>query len=82
VPVVKIFGEEYQRRAEVVTIGGLSSHAGQELLTQYARAVKGQVRRIILVHGEPDASSALQERLRLNGQDNFIYPDLFTSLEL
>ena len=29
---VKIFGETYHRRAEVATIGGLSAHAGQDLL--------------------------------------------------
>jgi metallo-beta-lactamase family protein len=49
--VVKIFDEKYRRRADVVTIGGLSSHAGQDLLTQYALAVKGQVKQVILVHG-------------------------------
>ena len=81
-PVVKIFGEEYHRRADVVTIGGLSSHAGQDLLTQYALAVKGQVKQVILVHGEPDASFALQQRLRLNGLDRYIYPDLVSSLDI
>ena len=81
-PVAKIFGEEYQRRAAVVSIDGFSAHAGQDLLTQYATAVKGQVKQIILVHGEPDASSAFQGCLHLNGLDSFTYPDLFTSLEI
>ena len=81
-PVVKIFDEEYHRRADVVTIGGLSSHAGQDLLTQYALAVKGQVKQVILVHGEPDASFALQQRLRHNGLDRLIYPDLFSNLDI
>ncbi len=81
-PVVRIFGVEYPRRAEVVTIGGLSAHAGQELLTQYALAVKGQVKQIILVHGEPDASAALQDCLRINGVDSIVYPDLYSSLDI
>jgi metallo-beta-lactamase family protein len=81
-PVIKIFGEEYHRRAAVVTIDGFSAHAGQDLLTQYALAVKGQVKQIILVHGEPDASSAFQGCLHFNGLDSFIYPDLFTSLDI
>jgi metallo-beta-lactamase family protein len=81
-PVVKIHGEEYQRRAEVITIGGLSAHAGQNLLTQYALAVKGQVKKIILVHGETDASSAFKERLRLNGLDRVLYPDLYSSMDI
>ncbi|MCX6035239.1 MAG: MBL fold metallo-hydrolase [Chloroflexi bacterium] len=81
-PVVKIFGEEYQRRAEVVTIGGLSAHAGQDMLVKYALAAKDQLKRIILVHGEADAATALQERLRINGVNRFVYPDLYASMEI
>ena len=41
------------RRAEVVTIGGLSAHAGQDLLVEYARsAVKQRLKKVFLVHGE------------------------------
>ena len=81
-PVVKIFGEEYQRRAAVMTIGGLSSHAGQDTLVKYALAAKDQLKQIILVHGEEDAAIAFQERLRLNGLDRFVYPDLYATLEI
>jgi metallo-beta-lactamase family protein len=81
-PVVRIFGESYRRRAEVVTIGGLSAHAGQDMLTEYALAVKDQVKRIFLVHGEPDASTAFQERLRASGLDRFTYPDMYESVEI
>jgi metallo-beta-lactamase family protein len=81
-PVVKIFGEEYTRRASVLTIDGLSAHAGQDMLTRYAEAVKGQVKQVILVHGEADAAGAFQEHLRSAGMERFVYPDLFDSLEL
>ncbi len=81
-PVVKIFGEEYHRRAEVVTIGGLSAHAGQDMLTKYALAVKEQVKQIVLVHGEPDAATAFQEHLRANGLDQLVYPELYASLDI
>jgi metallo-beta-lactamase family protein len=81
-PAVKIFGEEYKRRADVVTISGLSAHAGQDLLTKYALAVKGQVKQIILVHGEPNAAAALQKRLRASGLDRFTYPELYASIDI
>ena len=81
-PVVKIYGEEYRRRAEVVTIGGLSAHAGQDLLVEYARAVKGQAKQIILVHGEPDAAGALQARLADAGLPGFQYPELYQTIEI
>jgi metallo-beta-lactamase family protein len=81
-PVVRIFGEEYRVRAEVVTIGGLSAHAGQNFLTEYALAVKDTVKEVILVHGEADAASAFEDRLRASGIDRVIYPDLYSELEL
>lgn len=80
--VVRIFGEEYHRRADVVTIGGLSAHAGQDTLTRYALAVKGQVKQVILIHGEPVASTAFQECLQNNGMDRIIYPELYASLDI
>jgi metallo-beta-lactamase family protein len=79
---VRIYGETYTVRAEVVTIGGLSAHAGQDLLTEYARALNGGGRGVILVHGEERAASALREKLGAAGIRRVVYPDLFTSIEL
>jgi metallo-beta-lactamase family protein len=79
---VRIFGEEYTRRASVVTIRGFSAHAGQDMLLKYALACKKQLKQIILVHGETDAATALQERLRANGFDRFTYPDLYASMDI
>ena len=60
---VKIFGEEYFRKAEVVTIGGLSAHAGQNLLVDYALSSQDSLEKIILVHGEEKAANALIDKL-------------------
>ncbi len=57
---VRIFGEMFQVRAEVATIGGLSAHAGQRFLVEYAQAVKEQVKQVFLVHGEARAAEALR----------------------
>lgn len=79
---VRIYGEEYPVRADIVTIGGLSAHAGQDLLTEYARAANGRVRGIILVHAEEDAASTFRARLGESGIRRVVYPDLFTSIEI
>lgn len=79
---VKIFGEVFNRKAEVATIGGLSAHAGQDFLTEYALAVKGGVKNIYLVHGEEGPAKALTERLNENGLHNIFYPDLHDSVEI
>lgn len=73
---VRIFGETYHRRAEVVTIGSFSAHAGQELLTEYALHSKETIKTIFLVHGEPRGAKPLRERLQEVGFTSIEYPQL------
>jgi len=79
---VRIFGEEFHVSAEVATIGGLSAHAGQDFLLEYASTVKSSAKSIILVHGEPDAAGMLQEKMAERGLNKILYPELGASLEL
>jgi metallo-beta-lactamase family protein len=63
---VKILGGEYDVRAKVVSIEGYSAHADQAELLAWARPLDRQrLRNVYLVHGEPDASAALADKLRL-----------------
>jgi metallo-beta-lactamase family protein len=79
---VKIFGEPFQVRAEVATIGGLSAHAGQRFLLEYALEVKAQVRQVFLVHGEPAAAGMLRQKLAEKGMDQVAYPERHAIVEL
>lgn len=80
---IRIFGESYYRRAQVETINGLSSHAGQGLLMEYARSVAGSAREIILVHGEPPAAEKLKDKLnRDGGMPPIHFPDRLDTFEL
>jgi metallo-beta-lactamase family protein len=79
---VRIFGDTFERRAEVATIGGLSAHAGQTFLLDYAEAVRDSTREIYLVHGEKDAAQALQEKMRERGLENSHFPELHSSVEI
>jgi metallo-beta-lactamase family protein len=79
---VRIFGETYERRAEVATIGGLSAHAGQDFLVEYAKAVQGQVKQIYLVHGEQLAAEALRLKLAEAGMGETAFPELHSSVEV
>ena len=81
-PTVRIFGEPFEVRAEVATVGGLSAHAGQDLLLQYAAAVKQSVKQIFLVHGEARPAAALTEKLKVEGIHQVHYPELHDSVEL
>ncbi|MBI4770960.1 MAG: MBL fold metallo-hydrolase, partial [Chloroflexi bacterium] len=73
-PVVMIFGEEFELRAQVCTIGGFSAHAGQDLLTEYAASMEPRLQRVFLVHGEPRPAAALTEKLAGAGVRNIFYP--------
>lgn len=59
---VKLFGSNYAVHAKVHTLGGFSAHAGQDELVAWAGNFAGKPR-FNLVHGEPEALSALAEKL-------------------
>ena len=79
---IKIFGEVYNRNAEVATIGGLSGHAGQDLLIKYATNVKNSVKKVFLVHGEEKQAMMLTEKLKENKMQDIYYPELHSSIEI
>ena len=79
---VKIFGETYNVRADVVTIPGLSAHAGQDLLIQYAASIKQDVKKVFLVHGESEPAAALTGKLKEQSVREVFYPELHSSIEL
>jgi metallo-beta-lactamase family protein len=79
---IKIFGEPYTVNAEVATIGGLSGHAGQDLLIDYATAVKKTVKKVFLVHGEEKPAMMLTEKLKEKGMHDVYYPELHSSAEI
>ena len=80
---IRIFGESYYRRAQVETINGLSAHAGQGLLVDYARSVAGQAKQIILIHGEENAAGKLQNKLeRYPNIPQIHFPERLETFEL
>jgi metallo-beta-lactamase family protein len=79
---VRIFGEPYDVQAEVQSIGGLSAHAGQDLLIRYATALKGQAKKVFLVHGEQEPAEVLTARLHEQGMPEVYYPALHSFVDL
>jgi metallo-beta-lactamase family protein len=67
---IMLFHEPYEVRAEVVQIHGFSGHADQAELLRMLTQRRGDMRRLFLVHGEPDQSAALEEKLRQVGVEN------------
>ena len=60
---VKIFGEMVPVRAEVSHLEGVSGHADADGLIAWLRGFKRPPHQTWVVHGEPDAASALRGRI-------------------
>lgn len=57
---LRIHGEEVPVRAEVINIGQLSAHAGQNELLRWLSGFSAPPRETFLVHGEPNALEAFR----------------------
>ena len=69
-PMLKIFGDEVPLRARVEVISGYSAHADRGELTSWLDAVRSKspgLERVHLVHGEPEAQTALAASLEGKG---------------
>jgi metallo-beta-lactamase family protein len=62
-PEVRIFGEPMRVRAEISSLDELSGHADQGELMRWIEPLAPSLRRVFLVHGEPQQSAALAKRL-------------------
>jgi metallo-beta-lactamase family protein len=69
-PAIRIFGDEIPLRARVEVLNGYSAHADRGELVRWLAAVRGPDARplpVYLVHGEPEAQTALRDRLVQDG---------------
>lgn len=61
-PIVKIFDQMYDVKAEVVILESFSAHADRDDLDKFFEGIEG-LKKIMLVHGEEDQSRPMAERL-------------------
>ncbi len=60
---VRIFGQPVQVRAKIERLEMLSAHADYEEMLTWLRGFKSPPKKTFIVHGEPDASLAMQEHI-------------------
>jgi len=80
--VIRVFGQEFPRRAEVVTIAGYSAHADRTELRAWVRRLGGPIRRAFAVHGEAPALEAMAGILREEGVREVVVPRHGESFDL
>lgn len=78
---VKLLGEQVVVKAQVHTLGGFSAHAGQSQLIDWASAFRDRPV-FHLVHGEPDARTALADALRASRDIDARVPEFGDRIEI
>jgi metallo-beta-lactamase family protein len=75
-PEVRIFGDFHAVRARVKVLNALSAHADQRDLLDWILHPSDPDKRIFIVHGDEDQSSALERELKARGATDALVPEL------
>ncbi len=81
-PSIRIYGEEVPVRAKVYTIEGLSAHADQEELMDWAEGFTEKPKYTFVVHGEEKSGEALAYKLKQELGWNTLLPTYLESFVL
>lgn len=80
---VWIFNDEYNVRAKVYFIGGLSAHAdGNDLFEYVQRTNSGRLKKIYLIHGDIEEARALQEKIESSDTIDVDIPQSLTQVNV
>ena len=75
--MVGIFGSSYSVKADIVTLDSMSAHADYNDLCQFLACQDAQeVKRVFVVHGEPDVQVEFKRRLMKKGFLDVAIPEL------
>ncbi len=61
---VRMFGEEIEVRCRVRAASSYSAHADQAQLMDWIGAGRQDLKKVFLVHGEPDSANTLKQKMK------------------
>lgn len=80
---VRVFGEEYEVKARIESLGSFSAHGDYQEMINYLNCQnKAKVKKVFLVHGEPEVQVIYRERLLAEGFKNVIIPSKGETFEI
>ncbi len=79
---IKIFGEFIPVRAHVEVIGSMSAHADADEIMRWLSGFKHPPKTTFIVHGEPEGSAALRDRIASQLKWNVVIPTYKQTIEL
>lgn len=81
-PMVNIFGEPHEVKAQVEVMNAFSAHADHDELLGLVTCSTGPMRQIILTHGQVDQAEALAKSLQLgHPHSKILIPNLHDGIE-
>lgn len=81
-PEVKVFGEPIRVRASIESLQALSAHADEKELLAWMKPLAGTLKKVFLVHGEPQSAEALQKAIQNEYKIETVLPGWGESFEL
>lgn len=81
-PTLRIYGTDVPVKAKVYQIEGLSAHADQDELMEWAEGFSDKPKRVFVVHGEKESSEALATKLNEELGWNTVIPQYLESFVL
>jgi metallo-beta-lactamase family protein len=81
-PEVPIFGDLLPLRAEVQKLDALSGHADRDEMLTWMKPLAGSLKKVFLVHGEPDQQVAFAAAIRERYGLEVVVPERGQSFEL
>ena len=79
---VRIYGEQFEVRAQILSLDELSAHADQTGLLNYISSIKG-LKKLFLVHAEHESANIFSELIKKDKPDlEIIIPKLGESFEV
>lgn len=81
-PTVRIHGEDVPIKAQVENISGFSAHADYNEILAWLMGFNRPPKKTFIVHGEPDASSSLAEKITARLGWNVVIPKFQESFTL
>ena len=71
-PVMRFMNKEYPLSARVVSLDGFSAHGDKNEMLRFLKESNLRVRRIALVHGEPEQMDGFAQTLKKEGYKVFL----------
>jgi metallo-beta-lactamase family protein len=81
-PQIQIYGNAVQVKAKIYSIDGLSAHADQDELMEWAEGFTEKPKLAFVIHGEERASAILAQKLHEELGWNTIIPNQLESVIL